>query len=36
MLEYNFEDGFGEIIEVKEYYDWISERRKNKLNKIIE
>ena len=32
MLEVKFEDGFGEVIEIGKYYDWISERRLNKLN----
>ncbi len=35
MLEVKFEDGFGEVIEIEKYYDWLSDNRQNKLNKII-
>jgi hypothetical protein len=36
MLEVKFEDGFGEVIEIEKYYDWLSEKRQNKINEIIE
>ncbi len=35
MLEVKFEDGFGEVIEIGKYYDWISENRSEKINNII-
>ena len=35
MLENKFEDGFGEVIEIGKYYDWISENRSEKINNII-
>jgi hypothetical protein len=35
MLEVKFEDGFGEIIEVEIYYNWISEKRGRKLEKLL-
>jgi hypothetical protein len=35
MLEIKFEDGFGEVIEIGKYYDWISENRSEKINNII-
>jgi hypothetical protein len=35
MIEVKFEDGFGEVIEVGKYYDWISENRSEKINNII-
>ena len=35
MLEVKFEDGFGEVIEVGKYYDWISNKREEKLDQIL-
>ncbi len=35
MLEVKFEDGFGEVIEVGKYYDWISDKRGGKLEQIL-
>ena len=36
MIEVKFEDGFGEVIEIEKYYNWLSEKRQNKLNRILE
>lgn len=35
MIEVKFGDGFGEVIEIGEYYDWLSNNRDYKLNKIL-
>jgi hypothetical protein len=35
-IELQFKDVMGEVVKLERYYDWISERRLNKLNKIIE
>ncbi len=35
MIEIKFEDGFGEVIEVGKYYDWISNKRGVKLEEIL-
>jgi len=35
MLEVKFEDGFGEVIEIEKYYDWIQSVRDEKINQII-
>lgn len=35
MLEVKFEDGFGEVIEVGKYYDWISKKRGRKLEQLL-
>ena len=35
-MELQFQDVMGEVVKLERYYDWISERRLNKLNKIIE
>ena len=35
-IELQFKDVMEEVVKLERYYDWISERRLNKLNKIIE
>jgi hypothetical protein len=35
MLEVKFEDGFGEVIEIEKYYDWISKKRDGKLEQLL-
>jgi len=35
MLEVKFEDGFGEVIEIEKYYDWISKKRGEKLEQLL-
>ncbi len=35
MLEVKFEDGFGEVIEIGKYYDWISNKRGEKLEELL-
>ena len=35
-IELKFDNVMGEVVKLERYYDWISERRLNKLNKIIE
>ncbi len=35
MLEVKFEDGFGEVIEIEKYCDWIQSVRDEKINQII-
>ena len=35
-MELQFQDVMGEVVKLERYYNWISERRLNKLNKIIE
>ena len=35
-IELQFKDVMGEVVKLERYYDWIYERRLNKLNKIIE
>lgn len=35
MIEVKFEDGFGEVIEIEKYYDWISNKRVEKLEQIL-
>ena len=35
MIEVKFEDGFGEVIEIEKYYNWLSEKRDEKINQII-
>lgn len=35
MLEVKFEDGFGEVIEIGEYYDWVSNKRGEKLEQLL-
>ena len=36
MLEVKFEDGFGEVIEIEKYYDWLSEKREYRIKKFLE
>jgi hypothetical protein len=35
MIEVKFEDGFGEVIEIEKYYDWISKKRGRKLEQLL-
>jgi hypothetical protein len=35
MLEVKFEDGFGEVIEVGKYYDWLQSLREEKIKRIL-
>ncbi len=35
MLEVKFEDGFGEVIEIGKYYDWLKSLREEKINQIL-
>jgi hypothetical protein len=36
FIDIRFDNGYGEIVEVERYNRWISERRQNKINEIIE
>ena len=35
MIEVKFEDGFGEVIEIEKYYDWLQSLREEKINQIL-
>ncbi len=35
MLEVKFQDVFGEVIEIEKYYDWISNKRGEKLEQLL-
>ncbi len=36
MLEVKFDDGFGEVIEIGEYYYWLSKKREYRIKNILE
>ena len=35
MLEVKFEDGFGEVIEIEKYNDWLSKKRDKNIDNIL-
>jgi len=34
-IELQFQDVMGEVVKLERYYDWLSEKREEKINKIL-